>query len=164
MLKVWQQTRKRQEPLLILGEGSNVLFPEDFSGTVMVNQLKGIDVREDSDARISTSAPVRIGMIWCNIRCRQDLWPENPALIPRLAGSAPIQNIGAYGVELKDVCEYVDLLDFYRRYRSHSSCRVWFRLPGKYFQTPFPNRACHCRAGFTPQQTVATQIELWRSG
>lgn len=50
MLKVWQQTRKRQEPLLILGEGSNVLFPEDFSGTVMVNQLKGIDVREDSDA------------------------------------------------------------------------------------------------------------------
>lgn len=71
MLKVWQQTRKRQEPLLILGEGSNVLFPEDFSGTVMVNQLKGIDVREDSDARISTSAPVRIGMIWCNIRCRQ---------------------------------------------------------------------------------------------
>lgn len=50
MLKVWQQTRKRQEPLLILGEGSNVLFLEDFSGTVMVNQLKGIDVREDSDA------------------------------------------------------------------------------------------------------------------
>ncbi|HIF6628417.1 UDP-N-acetylenolpyruvoylglucosamine reductase [Acinetobacter baumannii] len=113
MLKVWQQTRKRQEPLLILGEGSNVLFLEDFSGTVMVNQLKGIDVREDNDAWY---LHVSAGENWHDL-VQYTLQAgicglENLALIPGLAGSAPIQNIGAYGVELKDVCEYVDLLDF----------------------------------------------------
>ncbi|CAI1166120.1 UDP-N-acetylmuramate dehydrogenase [Serratia entomophila] len=113
MLKVWQQTRKRQEPLLVLGEGSNVLFLEDFAGTVMINQLKGIDIREERDAwHLHVSA----GENWHDLVCYtlQAGIPglENLALIPGLAGSAPIQNIGAYGIELKSVCEYVDLLDF----------------------------------------------------
>ncbi|GAA3577161.1 UDP-N-acetylmuramate dehydrogenase [Gibbsiella greigii] len=112
MIKVWQQTQKRQQPLLILGEGSNVLFLEDFAGTVMVNALKGITIQEQADAwHLHVSA----GENWHQL-VRQTLDAEIPglenlALIPGRVGSAPIQNIGAYGIELKDVCEYVDLLD-----------------------------------------------------
>lgn len=112
MLKTWQQTQKRQEPLLILGEGSNILFLEDFSGTVMINELKGIEIKEQQDAwHLHVSA----GENWHNLveimleRGIPGL--ENLALIPGLVGSAPIQNIGAYGIEFKQVCEYVDLLD-----------------------------------------------------
>lgn len=112
MIKVWQKTQKRQEPLLVLGEGSNVLFLEDFAGTVMINQLKGIDIREEKDAWF---LHVSSGENWHGLVCRTlDIsipGLENLALIPGLVGSAPIQNIGAYGIELKSVCDYVDLLD-----------------------------------------------------
>jgi UDP-N-acetylmuramate dehydrogenase len=112
MIKVWQKTQKRQEPLLVLGEGSNVLFLEDFAGTVMINQLKGIDIREEEDAWF---LHVSSGENWHGLVCRtlETGIPglENLALIPGLVGSAPIQNIGAYGIELKSVCDYVDLLD-----------------------------------------------------
>lgn len=111
MIKVWQKTQKRQEPLLVMGEGSNILFLEDFTGTVMVNKLTGIKVREEQDAwHLHVSA----GENWHRlVKHTLDLGIpglENLALIPGLVGSAPIQNIGAYGIELKQVCEYVDLL------------------------------------------------------
>ncbi|WP_346826755.1 UDP-N-acetylmuramate dehydrogenase [Serratia inhibens] len=113
MIKVWQKTQKRQEPLLVLGEGSNVLFLEDFAGTVMINQFKGIDIREDKDAWY---LHVGAGENWHGLVCstldKGIPGLENLALIPGLVGSAPIQNIGAYGIELKSVCDYVDLLDF----------------------------------------------------
>ncbi|NIH11735.1 MAG: UDP-N-acetylmuramate dehydrogenase [Serratia symbiotica] len=114
MLKVWQQTQKRQMPLLVLGGGSNVLFLEDFAGTVMVNQLKGIDIREELD---TWHLHVGSGENWHDLVCHTlqvgIAGLENLALIPGLVGSAPIQNIGAYGIELKNVCEYVDLLDLF---------------------------------------------------
>lgn len=112
MLQTWQQTQQSQMPLLVLGEGSNVLFLEDFAGTVMVNQLKGIHIREKLD---TWHLHVSSGENWHNL-VRYTLQVgiaglENLALIPGLVGSAAIQNIGAYGMELKNVCEYVDLLD-----------------------------------------------------
>ncbi|AEF43385.1 UDP-N-acetylenolpyruvoylglucosamine reductase [Serratia sp. AS12] len=113
MIKVWQKTQKRQEPLLVLGEGSNVLFLEDFAGTVMINQFKGIDIREETDAwYLHVGAGENWHGLVCNTLDNGIPGLENLALIPGLVGSAPIQNIGAYGIELKSVCDYVDLLDF----------------------------------------------------
>ncbi|WON77212.1 UDP-N-acetylmuramate dehydrogenase [Serratia sp. UGAL515B_01] len=112
MIKAWQKAQKRQEPFLVLGEGSNVLFLEDFAGTVIINKLKGIETREEQDAwHLHVSA----GENWHHlvshtVKCGMP-GLENMALIPGLVGSAPIQNIGAYGIELQQVCEYVDLLN-----------------------------------------------------
>ncbi|MFE8099975.1 UDP-N-acetylmuramate dehydrogenase [Brenneria goodwinii] len=108
----WRTARLSHSPILLLGEGSNVLFLEDFSGAVLLNRLKGISVKEDTDG---WHLHVGSGENW-HYLVQHSLTLgmaglENLALIPGCVGSAPIQNIGAYGVELKDVCEYVDLLD-----------------------------------------------------
>ena len=82
-----------------------------FQGMVIINRLSGIQHREDSDYHY---LHVNGGENWHKLvewsLSRID-GLENLALIPGCAGSAPIQNIGAYGVEFKDVCDYVDVLN-----------------------------------------------------
>ncbi|MDN6979961.1 FAD-binding protein, partial [Vibrio cholerae] len=89
-----------------------MFFIKNFSGTVLLNRIMGITSTEDSAAWY---LHVGAGENWHQLVCHslQNNMPglENLALIPGCVGSAPIQNIGAYGVELKQVCEYVDLLD-----------------------------------------------------
>ncbi|MBJ7224194.1 MULTISPECIES: UDP-N-acetylmuramate dehydrogenase [unclassified Brenneria] len=112
LINIWRDAGLLQRPVLLLGEGSNVLFLEDFAGVILLNRLKGIDVKEDADG---WHLHVGAGENWHHLveyTLRQGIAGlENLALIPGCVGSAPIQNIGAYGVELKQVCEYVDLLD-----------------------------------------------------
>lgn len=112
MVSVWQKSLADRQPLLLLGEGSNVLFLEDYQGTVLVNRIMGIAVREsDDDWHLHVGA----GENWHKLveyTLEKGLAGlENLAMIPGCVGSSPIQNIGAYGVELKHVCEYVDILD-----------------------------------------------------
>lgn len=111
----WQQAMKKNLPVLLLGAGSNVLFIEDFTGVVIVNRIKGISIMETED---SWHLHVGAGENWHQLveyTLEQGIAGiENLALIPGCAGSAPIQNIGAYGVEFKSVCEYVDVLDLYK--------------------------------------------------
>lgn len=112
LLSAWQDAVKNHHPVLLLGEGSNVLFLEDFAGTVIVNRIMGIDVVEQPDA---WHLHVGAGENWHNFvqYTLNNGMPglENLALIPGCVGSSPIQNIGAYGIELQCVCEYVDCLE-----------------------------------------------------
>lgn len=112
LISAWNESISIHQPVLLLGEGSNVLFIENFSGTVLLNRIKGITSTEDS---IAWHLHVGAGENWHKLVCYtlENNMPglENLALIPGCVGSAPIQNIGAYGVELQKVCEYVDLLD-----------------------------------------------------
>ncbi len=112
LLNAWQNATQNHQPVLILGEGSNVLFLEDFSGTVIINRIMGIDVTEGEDA---WHLHVGAGENWHKLVqfTLENNIPglENLALIPGCAGSSPIQNIGAYGIELKSVCEYVDCVE-----------------------------------------------------
>ena len=112
LLNTWQSATQNHEPVLILGEGSNVLFLDDFSGTVIVNRIMGIEVTESDDA---WHLHVGAGENWHKLVqfSLDNNMPglENLALIPGCAGSSPIQNIGAYGIELKNVCEYVDCVE-----------------------------------------------------
>lgn len=101
-------------PRLVLGGGSNILLTSDFPGLVLQMELQGIDVvRQDAEA---TYIRVAAGENWH----RFVLWAlehgfgglENLSLIPGSVGAAPIQNIGAYGVEVKDCIESVTVFDF----------------------------------------------------
>jgi len=111
LLAAWQESQRQQQPVLLLGEGSNILFLEDFQGTVIVNRIKGITLEESESA---WHLHVGAGENWHQLvqYSLEKGLPglENMAMIPGCTGSAPIQNIGAYGVELKNVCEYVDIL------------------------------------------------------
>lgn len=93
----------QDQRLLILGGGSNVLFTKNFEGVVLKNECKGIEiVHEDADA-IYVKAGA--GESWHDFvqYCLHRDWNglENLSLIPGTVGAAPIQNIGAYGVEME---------------------------------------------------------------
>ena len=112
LLNAWQYATAEGQPVLILGEGSNVLFLEDYRGTVIINRIKGIEIHDEPDAWY---LHVGAGENWHRLvkYTLQEGMPglENLALIPGCVGSSPIQNIGAYGVELQRVCAYVDCVE-----------------------------------------------------
>ncbi len=97
----------------ILGGGSNVLFVDDFDGLVIHNKIKGIKVIKEIDNYIYLS--INSGESWTNLVkfVTQNDWGgiENLAYIPGTVGGAPIQNIGAYGVEIAESIEYVKCFD-----------------------------------------------------
>lgn len=94
-----------KENLLVLGGGSNVLFTEDFTGTVLRNQIRGVAVVNEDQRKIYVKAGA--GENWHSFvqQCIANNWAglENLSLIPGSVGASPMQNIGAYGVEIKDV-------------------------------------------------------------
>jgi UDP-N-acetylmuramate dehydrogenase len=94
-----------REPLLILGGGSNILFRNDFNGLVLKNELKGIELTGEDPEYYYVRA--NAGENWHGFveYCLAQNYAgiENLSLIPGNVGASPMQNIGAYGVEIKDV-------------------------------------------------------------
>ncbi|MDO5971666.1 UDP-N-acetylmuramate dehydrogenase [Flavivirga aquimarina] len=99
---------------LILGGGSNMLLTKDFEGLVIHINLKGIEIISETDdfvtVKVNAGENWHAFVLWC---INNDFGGiENLSLIPGNVGTAPIQNIGAYGVELKDTfvsCEAISL-------------------------------------------------------
>lgn len=100
-------------PLLLLGGGSNVLLTKNFNGLVVKNNLKGIEVlNEDNEGvriKIAGGENWHDLVLWAVERNYGGI--ENLSLIPGTVGAAPVQNIGAYGVELKDVLVELEAMD-----------------------------------------------------
>lgn len=92
-------------PVLVLGGGSNVVFAADYPGTIILNRLMGIEILSATDA--SVHLRVGAGEVWDDLvatAVSNHWWGiENLSAIPGRVGAAPVQNIGAYGVELADV-------------------------------------------------------------
>ncbi|MCF6241301.1 MAG: UDP-N-acetylmuramate dehydrogenase [Bacteroidales bacterium] len=100
-------------PKLIIGSGSNMLFTKDINALVIHPEIKGIELIDENYEHVIVK--VAAGEVWDNFVA----WSvrkgysgvENLSLIPGRVGAAPVQNIGAYGVELKDVLYKTDALD-----------------------------------------------------
>lgn len=100
-------------PILVLGEGSNLLFLRDFKGLVIHLQLTGYNVIKENEKHVYIKSnggnnwdafvEYTVGKGWQGL--------ENLSLIPGNVGASPIQNIGAYGVEVKDFITEVEALD-----------------------------------------------------
>lgn len=98
---------------LIVGGGSNLLFTKDFKGIVIKNNLKGIELVSENDAEVVVKAAAgevwHQFVLWCIARNYAGL--ENLSLIPGCVGASPMQNIGAYGVEIKESFVQLEALD-----------------------------------------------------
>ncbi len=120
------------EKFMVLGGGSNVLFLKDYDGYILRNQIKGIELLSEDDNQVI----VKLGagenwhqfVMWCVVH---NLWGlENLSLIPGSVGAAPMQNIGAYGVE-QNVCFHnltaVEIATGESKIFSKSACNFGYR-------------------------------------
>jgi len=121
-----------EKPVLMIGGGSNLLFMGDFKGTVLHSTITSIDIIDSTDDLVYVK--VGAGVVWddfvawCTIN---GFWGvENLSAIPGEVGASAVQNIGAYGVEAKDVIDTVQticLTDGTERDFSNAECRYGYR-------------------------------------
>jgi len=117
---------------LILGTGSNMLFTKDFNGTVIYINMKGIQIIQELDHFVEIE--VKAGENWedfIDFCIKNNFYGiENLSGIPGKVGSCPVQNIGAYGVEVKDVIKEVHLFEMNTgksRVFSNDECKFGYR-------------------------------------
>lgn len=136
-------------PWLVCGEGSNLLFVDNFLGTVVINRLRSRMIVECPDHWIVEAGA---GENWHELVAwlvdHEIGGVENLALIPGSVGAAPVQNIGAYGLEFSDLCDWVEVYDpqtqqFTRL--SQASCQFGYRE--SIFKTSAMNHVIVTRVG-----------------
>jgi len=134
-------------PILILGGGSNMLFTKNYEGIVLKSSFKGISLEKENETHVWVKAAG--GENWHNLvmYCVKMNYGgiENLSLIPGTVGAAPMQNIGAYGVEIKetfDGLEAIDMATGKLQTFNNEQCQFGYResifkhkAKGKYFIT-----------------------------
>lgn len=126
----WAQLNRLK--FLVLGGGSNVLFTGNFDGLVIKNELMGLKKLSEDDDHVYLQAAA--GEVWHEVvlYCLKQNWAgaENLALIPGCVGASPMQNIGAYGVEIKEVFHQltaVHRVDGHQQVFNQSDCEFGYR-------------------------------------
>lgn len=147
VLEILKLPEFKNNKRLFLGGGSNVLFIEDYEGILILNKIKGIQVLRETDTEILLKS--MSGEIWHDLvifAVSKGWWGiENLSFIPGTVGAAPMQNIGAYGAELKNTLENVEAYDVEtgeKRIFTPEECELGYRdsifknnLKDKYFIT-----------------------------
>ena len=148
--------------LLILGHGSNVLFTHDFEGVVIRNEIMGIRIIRESSEFVFIEAGA--GEKWedlVDFAVGKDLGGiENLTLIPGTVGAAPVQNIGAYGVEAADII--ISVLAFHLEKKEwmtldNQACRFGYR--DSIFKRDLKNKAVICSVVFRLSKTPELKLD-----
>lgn len=138
-------------PCQVMGGGSNLLFAGDFGGLVLHSGITGIELVDESSDEVIVAAGA--GVLWDDLVawCVENGLGgiENLSLIPGTVGAAPIQNIGAYGVELKDV--------FYRAQGVYLSSGEMFNITADACEFGYRNSVFK---GRLKNQVVLTRVFL----
>jgi len=113
LVEILSALRDRNEPILHIGSGSNLLFTRDFDGIVLHSSIRFIDyVSHDSHEVV---VRVGAGVVWddfCSLMAQCGYYgSENLSLIPGVVGAAAVQNIGAYGVEVESIIHEVETIE-----------------------------------------------------
>jgi UDP-N-acetylmuramate dehydrogenase len=117
---------------LILGGGSNILFTNNFNGAVLKNEITGIEKISEDDAFIYVKAGAGVPWHQFVLYCIENNYAgaENLSLIPGNVGASPMQNIGAYGVEIKDIFFSLEAFHLYEKKTVHfnlQECKFGYR-------------------------------------
>ncbi|MCB0480586.1 MAG: UDP-N-acetylmuramate dehydrogenase [Flavobacteriales bacterium] len=129
---------------MALGGGSNLLFTQDFAGAIIKMDFPGIEVLDETESHVIVKAGA--GVVWHQfvLYCIEKGWAgiENMSLIPGNVGAAPMQNIGAYGVEINSVFESLEAwlpeLGSTKTF-SKKECQFGYRM--SIFKTELKNKA-----------------------
>lgn len=109
----WIASGQIKRPFLHIGGGSNLLFTKDYDGVILHSCIEGIEVTAETDTEVTVR--VGAGVVWDDFvaYCVAHHWygAENLSLIPGEVGASAVQNIGAYGVEVKDLITAVETVD-----------------------------------------------------
>lgn len=119
-------------PLLIIGGGSNILLKNDVTGLVLKNDIPGLDVIKEDTNHVYVKAGAGVNWHGFVQHCLQRNWAgvENLSLIPGSVGASPMQNIGAYGVEIREVFEELEAWHIHEKkihVFSANDCRFGYR-------------------------------------
>ncbi|MBS1652490.1 MAG: UDP-N-acetylmuramate dehydrogenase [Bacteroidetes bacterium] len=136
---------------LIIGGGSNILFTKNFKGLVIKNEIKGIKIISENDETVIVEAGA--GEVWHEFV----MWNiskgfsglENLSLIPGCVGAAPMQNIGAYGVEIKDTfysLKAIDINSGIEKIFYAKDCNFGYRE--SVFKSVYKNKYCIVAVSF----------------
>ncbi|UOQ52053.1 UDP-N-acetylmuramate dehydrogenase [Hymenobacter cellulosivorans] len=124
----------QQADKLVLGGGSNLLFTQDFDGVVLKNEITGLEIIAQDEAHDTALVRAGAGESWHGLvqyALSQNLSGiENLSLIPGTVGAAPLQNIGAYGAELKDTFDHLEAVEISTgqlRTFTHEQCGFGYR-------------------------------------
>ena len=140
-----------KQPLMILGGGSNILLTQNIKGSILKNEIFGIDIIEEDNK--SVTVKVGGGVVWHDFV----LWSiernlgglENLSLIPGSVGAAPMQNIGAYGSEIKSVFKQLEAVNIESKELKifeNKDCQFGYRT--SIFKTQLKNKYVICSVTF----------------
>lgn len=125
-------------PFLHIGGGSNLLFTKDYDGLILHSRIGGIEVLEEDEH--SVSVRVGAGVVWDDFvaYCVAHGWygVENLSLIPGEVGASAVQNIGAYGVEVKDLIAAVETVNIHGDWRVYSVEECGYAYRDSIFKRP----------------------------
>lgn len=125
-------------PFLHIGGGSNLLFTKDYDGLILHSRIEGVEVMAEDDR--SVSVRVGAGVVWDDFvgYCVERGWygAENLSLIPGEVGASAVQNIGAYGVEVKDLITAVETVNIHGEERVYSVDECGYAYRDSLFKRP----------------------------
>ena len=157
-----EHARQKEWKYYITGEGSNLLFTDNYKGLIIHPLIKGVSVVDESASEILVKAGA--GENWDQFvaYCVEHNWygAENLSLIPGSVGAAPVQNIGAYGVEAKDIITYVEVVNtrnMQQEVLSNAACEFGYR--DSFFKHGDPGRYIVTAVLFTLKKNAGLMLE-----
>ena len=132
LMEILDYSKKSNETIHFIGGGSNILLTQNINGITVLNQLKGISIINKNEEFVNVNFASGENWHQCVLWAVEHNYGgiENLSLIPGTIGASPIQNIGAYGVELKDVfhsLEAINLISFEKKIFTLEECKFGYR-------------------------------------